>query len=212
MIATVVSGFVPARRATRIEPVAAMRESVTPGPGRLRRRRIVVAARGRGDRRRARCSTACSATRAPPSATATVLGLGSLLMIFGFALLAPTLVRPLSGLIGRPLARFQGLTGRLARENTRRQPQRTAVTASALMIGVALVVLVAIFAAGLRATIDQGIDEQVKAVGHRHPRGRLLAAARRASPSASSRSTASPPSRGSASPPAAWPARPATRR
>ena len=86
-------------------------------------------------------------------------------MIFGFALLAPTLVRPLSGLIGRPLARFQGLTGMLARENTRRQPQRTAVTASALMIGVALVVLVAIFAAGLRATIDQGIDEQVKAVG-----------------------------------------------
>ena len=86
-------------------------------------------------------------------------------MIFGFALLAPTLVRPLSGLIGRPLARFQGLTGRLARENARRQPQRTAVTASALMIGVALVVLVAIFAAGLRATIDQGIDEQVRAVG-----------------------------------------------
>ena len=98
-------------------------------------------------------------------ATATVLGFGTLLMIFGFALLAPTLVRPLSGLIGRPLARFQGLTGRLARENARRQPQRTAVTASALMIGVALVVLVAIFAAGLRATIDQGIDEQVKAVG-----------------------------------------------
>jgi len=94
-----------------------------------------------------------------------VLGLGTLLMIFGFALLAPTLVRPLSGLIGRPLARFQGLTGMLARENTRRQPQRTAVTASALMIGVALVVLVAIFAAGLRATIDQGVDEQVKAIG-----------------------------------------------
>jgi putative ABC transport system permease protein len=93
-----------------------------------------------------------------------VLGFGTLLMIFGFALLAPTLVRPLSGLIGRPLARFQGLTGMLARENSRRQPQRTAVTASALMIGVALVVLVAIFAAGLRATIDQGIDEQVKAV------------------------------------------------
>ena len=94
-----------------------------------------------------------------------MLGLGSLLMIFGFALLAPTLVRPLSGLIGRPLVRLQGVTGRLARENTRRQPQRTAVTASALMIGVALVVLVAIFAAGLRATIDQGVDEQVKAAG-----------------------------------------------
>jgi putative ABC transport system permease protein len=97
------------------------------------------------------------------SATATMLGLGSVLMIFGFALLAPALVRPLSSLIGRPLERLQGLTGRLARENARRQPQRTAVTASALMIGVALVVLVTIFAAGLSATIDKGIDDQVRA-------------------------------------------------
>ncbi|MGH2968988.1 MAG: ABC transporter permease [Solirubrobacteraceae bacterium] len=164
LVATVVSGFVPARRATRIEPVAAMRDSVTPGPGRLRKRRIVVAvlveAAGVLGLLYGLLGDPGSA-----SATATVLGLGSLLMIFGFALLAPTLVRPLSGLIGRPLARFQGLTGRLARENTRRQPQRTAVTASALMIGVALVVLVAIFAAGLRATIDQGIDEQVRAAG-----------------------------------------------
>ena len=162
VIATIVSGFVPARRATRIEPVAAMRESVTPGAGRLRRRRIVIAAAVEligvllllygllGD-------------PGSSAATATVLGGGSLLMIFGFALLAPTLVRPLSGLIGRPLARLQGLTGQLARENSRRQPQRTAVTASALMIGVALVVLVAIFAAGLRATIDEGIDDQVRA-------------------------------------------------
>ena len=163
IVATVISGFVPARRATRVEPVAAMRDSVTPGPGRLRRRRVVIAlvveAIGVALLLYGLLGDPGAAT-----ATATVLGLGTLLMIFGFALLAPTLVRPLSGLIGRPLARFQGLTGQLARENSRRQPQRTAVTASALMIGVALVVLVAIFAAGLRATIDQGIDEQVKAV------------------------------------------------
>jgi putative ABC transport system permease protein len=86
-------------------------------------------------------------------------------MMFGFALLAPTLVKPLSGFVGAPLERIQGLTGRLARENARRQPQRTAVTASALMIGVALVVFVAIFAAGIRATINQGIDKQVRAAG-----------------------------------------------
>jgi putative ABC transport system permease protein len=163
VVATVVSGFVPARRATRIEPVAAMRDSVTPGVGRLRRRRIVAAfvVEAIGV---ALLLYGLLGDPGPASATATVLGGGSLLMIFGFALLAPTLVRPLSGLIGRPLARFQGLTGTLARENSRRQPQRTAVTASALMIGVALVVLVSIFAAGLRATIDQGVDEQVKAV------------------------------------------------
>ena len=86
-------------------------------------------------------------------------------MIFGFALLAPVLVRPLSSLIGKPLERLQGITGRLARENATRQPQRTAITASALMIGLALVVFVAIFAAGLRATIDRGIDDQVRAAG-----------------------------------------------
>jgi putative ABC transport system permease protein len=162
LVATVVSGFVPARRATRVEPMAAMRDAVTPGPAKLRKRRIIVAALVEvlglvmllygllGDTGAA-------------SATATLLGLGTVLMIFGLALLAPTLVRPLSSLIGKPLERFQGLTGRLARENATRQPQRTAVTASALMIGVALVVLVAIFAAGLRATIDQGIDDQVRA-------------------------------------------------
>jgi len=163
IVATVVSGFVPARRATRIEPVAAMRDSVLPDAGHVRKRRVVIAfvVEAIGV---ALLLYGLFGDPGDAATTALVLGLGTLLMIFGFALLAPTLVRPLSGLIGRPLARFQGLTGMLARENTRRQPQRTAVTASALMIGVALVVLVAIFAAGLRATIDQGIDEQVKAV------------------------------------------------
>ncbi len=164
IVATVVSGFVPARRATRVQPVEAMRESVTPGPGKLRKRRVAAAigviALGvvvmlfglLGD-------------FATANAEATMLAAGSVLMIIGVALLAPVLVRPLSSAIGRPLERFQGLTGRLARENTTRQPQRTAVTASALMIGVALVVLVSILAAGVSATIDKGIDDQVTAAG-----------------------------------------------
>jgi putative ABC transport system permease protein len=164
VVATVVSGFVPARRATRVEPVEAMREAATPGVRRVGRIRIAVAllieAVGV-----ALILFGLLGDPGPASATATVLGLGTLLMIFGLAVLAPTLVRPLSSLIGKPLQRPLGLAGRLARENATRQPQRTAVTASALMIGVALVVLVAIFAAGLRATIDQGIDEQVRAAG-----------------------------------------------
>jgi putative ABC transport system permease protein len=162
VLATVVSGFVPARRATRVQPVEAMRDAEPHAQGRVRRRRIVVAALVEalgivallygllGD-------------AGPASTTASVLGLGTLLMIFGFALIAPVLVRPLSSLIGKPLERPMGLPGRLARENSVRQPQRTAITASALMIGVALVVLVTIFAAGLRATVDQGIDEQSRA-------------------------------------------------
>ncbi len=164
VIATVVSGFVPARRATRVQPVEAMRDADTPGPPRLRKRRIAVALLVEA----AGVALLLYGLLGDPgtaAATAYVLGFGTLLMIFGLALLAPTLVRPLSSAIGRPLERVLGLAGRLARENSTRQPQRTAITASALMIGVALVVLVAIFAAGLRATIDQGIDEQVRAAG-----------------------------------------------
>jgi putative ABC transport system permease protein len=164
VIATVVSGFVPARRATRVDPVEAMRESDTPGGSRLRRRRVVVAglveALGILVLLGALFGDAGSA-----GATASLLGVGVVLMMFGLALLAPVLVRPLSSLIGRPLQRIQGLTGRLARENAVRQPQRTAITASALMIGLALVVFVTIFAAGLRATVDKGIDDQVLAAG-----------------------------------------------
>jgi putative ABC transport system permease protein len=162
VIATVVSGFVPARRATRVEPVEAMREAVTPGLRRVGRIRIAIAllVEALGV---ALILYGLLGDPGTATATATVLGFGTLLMIFGFALLAPTLVRPLSALIGKPLERPLGLAGRLARENATRQPHRTAVTASALMIGVALVVLVAIFAAGLRATIDQGIDDQVRA-------------------------------------------------
>jgi putative ABC transport system permease protein len=164
IVATVVSGFVPARRATRVQPLEAMRDAVLPTGTHLRRRRIVVAVLveivGL-----ILLSSALFGDLPTTAAVASTMGLGAVVMMFGLALIAPVLVRPMSGVIGRPLERVIGLTGRLARENTRRQPQRTAVTASALMIGLALVVFVTIFAAGLRATIDQGIDDQVRAAG-----------------------------------------------
>jgi putative ABC transport system permease protein len=164
IVATVVSGFVPARRATRVEPVAAMREADTPGGGKLRRRRIVVAVLLALLGVLAMLFSLFGETPNANTAAST-LGLGAVLMMFGFALVAAALVRPLSSLVGKPIERLRGLTGRLARENARRQPQRTATTASALMIGVALIVFVAIFAAGIRATIDEGIDGQVRADG-----------------------------------------------
>jgi putative ABC transport system permease protein len=164
VIATLVSGFVPARRATRIEPIAALRDADTAGTARLRRRRVVAASL-LGLAGIAVMLYALLGDLPSDSATASSLGLGAVLLMFGFSLVAATLVRPMSSVIGRPLERLQGLTGRLARENARRQPQRTAVTASALMIGVALVVFVAIFAAGIKATIDEGLDNQVRAAG-----------------------------------------------
>ncbi len=159
MTATLVSGLVPARRATQVEPVEAMRDAVTPGARRVSRKRLLVSGVVIGLGLAALLLGLFGG--AGGSAAASLLGLGVIVMIFGVALLAPVLVRPLARLIGAPLQRFQGMPGRLARENAERQPQRTAITASALMIGLALVVFTAIFAAGLRGSIDKVIDEQL---------------------------------------------------
>ena len=93
---------------------------------------------------------------------AGLLGGGAALMLFGVSLFSPRLVRPLASLTGRPLERLRGLTGRLARENAMRKPGRTATTAAALMIGLALVVFVTIFAAGLKTSVAKTIDESFR--------------------------------------------------
>jgi putative ABC transport system permease protein len=159
MISTLVSGLVPARRATHVQPVEAMRDAVLPGAKRVSRKRLAVSAAVIGLGLVALLVGLFGG--AGGSAAASLLGLGVVVMIFGVALLAPVLVRPLARVIGTPLQRIQGMPGRLARENAERQPQRTAITASALMIGLALVVFTAIFAAGLRGSIDKVIDEQL---------------------------------------------------
>jgi putative ABC transport system permease protein len=157
MVATLVSGLVPARRATQVEPVEAMREAITPSVRRVSHKRLVtsfaVTALGL-------VALLVGLFGADGSAAASLLGLGVIVMMFGVALLAPVLVRPLARFIGAPLERMQGMTGRLARENAERQPQRTAITASALMIGLALVVFTAIFAAGISGSVDKVVDEQ----------------------------------------------------
>jgi putative ABC transport system permease protein len=93
----------------------------------------------------------------------SLVGLGALLAFLGIALLSPLLVGPIASAVGRPIERLRGLTGRLARENTVRQPGRTAVTAGALMVGVALVTFASIFAAGARTTISEAVNNGVKA-------------------------------------------------
>ena len=104
LVATMVSGFVPARRATRVEPVTAMRDSVTPGLGHLRKRRIVGSLALMGSAWSC-CSTGCSAASTPARPRPSLLGLGAVLMMFGVAFLAPLLVRPLARVLGWPLAR-----------------------------------------------------------------------------------------------------------
>ena len=120
MIATLVSGLVPRGGATQVEPVEAMREATRRARG-VSHKRIVVSIVVIGLGLVALLVGLFGAERL---AAASLLGLGVVVMILGVALLAPVLVRPLARFIGAPLARLQGLLGRLARENAERQPQR----------------------------------------------------------------------------------------
>jgi putative ABC transport system permease protein len=84
---------------------------------------------------------------------------GALLVFFGIALLSVRLVTPLAGALGWPATRIGGTAGTLARENAQRNPQRTASTASALMIGLALVTLVSMLAAGIVTSFRSSVDK-----------------------------------------------------
>jgi len=153
-VVTSLAALFPALRASRIPPVAAMREVAHDVSGQSRTRVLagllitivggLLLARGLfggGD-----------------NALLSV-GIGAGLVFLGVTVLGPILVGPFVGLIGWPVSRFRGITGRLAQENTERNPKRTASTAAALMIGVGLVGLIAIAAASVTESINQAIDE-----------------------------------------------------
>ncbi|MBX5468302.1 MAG: ABC transporter permease [Thermoleophilaceae bacterium] len=159
---TVVASLVPAVRATRVPPIAAVREeAVLPPPGISRFSTAfsvglvlaAVAALGVGS----------FAGGLSTGATLLLLGLGTLALFVGVALVAKRLVRPLARAIGAPGVRLGGVPARLARANSLRNPARTAATAAALMIGLALVTLVATLGAGLRASDRAALDRQVRA-------------------------------------------------
>jgi putative ABC transport system permease protein len=87
------------------------------------------------------------------------LGIGAVGVFIGIAMLAPTLVPPIARVLGYPAARFGGAAGMLARGNSIRNPSRTASTASALMIGLTLVTLVSVLAAGLKTTFEDSVNK-----------------------------------------------------
>jgi putative ABC transport system permease protein len=91
------------------------------------------------------------------------MGVGCLLLFVGVAVFSPRIARPLASALGWPAARFFGASGKLARQNAMRNPARTATTAAALMIGVALVTFVAVLAHGLKNTFSDSLDRQLAA-------------------------------------------------
>ena len=86
-----------------------------------------------------------------------------MLLFVGVALVARSVVKPIAGAIGLPIAAAFDEPGRLARENAMRNPARTATTSAALMVGLGLVVFVAVFAAGLKTSITGSLDELIRA-------------------------------------------------
>jgi putative ABC transport system permease protein len=92
-----------------------------------------------------------------------VVGVAAFLVFIGVAMLSPLVARPVSQFLGWVPARLRGTSGVLARENAMRNPRRTATTASALMIGLALVTLVSIIGASAKQSFSQIIDDSLRA-------------------------------------------------
>jgi putative ABC transport system permease protein len=155
-VVTLISAFVPARKASRVPPIAAMRDVATEGRPHSGRRILI----GFGITALGVLSLFAGLFG---GAGIQFVGLGALIVFIGVFVLGPVVARPLSELIGWPLPRLRGITGTLARDNAMRNPRRTSATAAALMIGVALVGFITIFAASAQRSIDVQVDRAFKA-------------------------------------------------
>ena len=157
LVVTLAAALTPALRATRVSPMAALLEAELPeGRGRGKIFAFVAALLTLGGLGMAAYGLLGSISDS--NTAAALVGGGAVATLFGVSMFSPRLVRPLASFIGWPLERLRGLTGRLARENAVRKPGRTAVTAGALMIGLAVVVFVTVFAAGISASVGNAID------------------------------------------------------
>ncbi len=157
VLVTLVASLRPALRATRVPPIAAVREGATLPEGRFARFRtpasFLFTALGFG--------LLLWGLFGAEGTTAILLFMlvGALVIFLGVALLSVRLVPPMTRALGWPATRIGGAAGRLARDNARRNPQRTSSTAAALMIGLALVTLVAVLAAGIVQTFTGAVED-----------------------------------------------------
>jgi len=158
LVVTLASAIGPAVRATRVAPMAALREAAVDRSSGSRARTtaglVVLAA-----------SVGVMVPALVSDATETVpqVGMGAVLGLVGLLIIGPVLARPLALVAGAWLPRVRGVTGRLARENAVRSPKRTASTSAALMIGVTMVAFITVFAASTRTSITAQVEEAFRA-------------------------------------------------
>jgi putative ABC transport system permease protein len=160
VVVTVGSALIPAVRAARTSPVAAINDVPHAGGAPLRRRAavgLVIALVGLGA-----LWFGFQIDSTQLARRVEVVAAGALLAFFGVVLLVAALARPMSRVIGWLLSRW-GVTGRLAQGNAMRNPRRTAATASSLVVGLSLVCLVAIVAASVKSSIRTGVQKGVRA-------------------------------------------------
>jgi putative ABC transport system permease protein len=155
---TLLAAYLPARRAGRVPPVAALREDVIIAEGSLHRRvwfglgLVVLGA----------AALLTGLFTDVPKAT-YVVGGGILGVVLGVAFTSPLLGRPVIALLGALFRRLFGAVGLMAEQNAQRNPRRTAATASALMIGVTLVSMMTVFGASAKASVDKVIQRDFAA-------------------------------------------------
>ncbi len=150
---TVISAISPARRAVRIPPIAALASYLRASAESPRRRFVIGVAIG------ALGVLALVVGVGKPAIQ--LVGLGAVAIFIGVGMLAPLVARPISGVLGRPLAAIFGASGKLGRRNSMRSPRRTAQTASALMVGLALVSTFTVFGASISQSATSGIKDAV---------------------------------------------------
>jgi putative ABC transport system permease protein len=157
---TLLAALIPALRATRVPPVAALAGELPPS---RHARRMAPWLAGLVTLLGTAALLAGLFGSGPATARMSGMAGGAILLFIGIALVARWFVRPVASLIGLPIERLFKVPGRLARENAMRNPSRTATTSAALMVGLGLVVFVAVFAAGLKTSIAQSITDRVTA-------------------------------------------------
>jgi putative ABC transport system permease protein len=157
ILITLAAALRPALRSTRVPPIAAVREGAVLPPTRFARLGIYPALATIGG---AIALLLVGLFSGLSTGTALLaIGVGAAVLFLGVSMLAPRLVPPLVRVLGWPAQRFGAAAGSLARANSMRNPARTARTASALMIGLALVTFVGVLAAGLRTRFESTVNE-----------------------------------------------------
>jgi putative ABC transport system permease protein len=162
LIVTLVSGLIPAVRATRVAPVSILREGSELTIGKRSRKVAVASFAITG---LALLILGYSLFAGGVSTSDRLIGMapGGLLLFVGVAMLSNRFARPLASLLGRPAQRVGGVAGGLARRNAMRNPARTSATAAALMIGVSLVTFVAVFGSGIKSAARGEMTDKIAA-------------------------------------------------